>query len=85
MKDLSGFDTKTGDTALVYRRVDMILSSNASGEVMEGDCLLLETGRKPEEGELALIRCGKVEMLCRWEGGAVDDLLGLVIGVRRKI
>ncbi len=36
------------------------------------------------KGELALVRSGKVEILRRWEGGAVDDLLGLVIGVRRK-
>ncbi len=77
-------DAGAADTELIYRRVDKILSMNAPAEVMEGDCLLIETGRKPRKGELALVRSGKVEILRRWEGGAVDGLLGLVIGVRRK-
>lgn len=71
--------------SLVYRRVDMILSSGASGEVREGDCLLLDTGRKPGNGELALVKRGKAESLCRWNGRSVGDVLGLVIGVRRKL
>lgn len=63
----------------------MILSSNSREEVREGDCLLLETGRRPKKGELALIRRGRVETLCRWDGQAEEDLLGLVIGVRRRL
>lgn len=70
--------------ALVYRRVDMVLSSDADGEVREGDCLLLDTGRVPGKGDLALVRSGKAEALCRWDGRG-GEVLGLVIGVRRRL
>ena len=70
---------------LVYRRVDMVLSSDSRGEVREGDCLLLDTGREPGEGDLALVRQGKAEAIRRWNGGSGSDVLGLVIGVRRKL
>jgi hypothetical protein len=70
---------------LVYRRVDMLLSSNAGGEVREGDCLLIDPARRPEEGALTLVKRGRLEVLCRWHGGRVDDVLGLVIGVKRRL
>jgi len=71
--------------AFAYRRVDFLLSVDASGEVREGDCLLLETGRRPAEGELALVKREKVEVLCRWNGRNGDEVLGVVIGVKRKL
>jgi hypothetical protein len=71
--------------SLVYRRVDAVLSANGSGEVREGDCLLIEVGRAPMEGELALVKRGAVEALCRWSGGREGEPLGLVIGVRRRL
>ncbi len=70
---------------LVYRRVDLLLSSNAGGEVREGDCLLIDPGRRPEEGALTLVRKGSLEMLCRWHDGRAGDVLGLVIGVKRRL
>jgi hypothetical protein len=71
--------------SLIYRRVDAVLSANASGEVREGDCLLLETGRAPREGELALVRAEKVEALCRWGRGCGREVIGVVIGVKRRL
>ena len=71
--------------SLHYRRVDAVLSSNAGAEVREGDYLLLEVGRAPRKGELALVRRGKIETVCRWQDEGEADLLGLVIGVKRKL
>jgi hypothetical protein len=71
--------------SLVYRRVDKVLSGNAGGEVREGDCLLLETAGEPGEGELALVRRGGIESLCRCEGNGSDEILGIVVGIRRKL
>lgn len=70
---------------IVYRRADLLLSANAGGEVGEGDCLLLELGRSPREGELALVRRGKGEALCRWKEGSGEEVLGVVIGVKRRL
>ena len=71
--------------SLVYMRVDAILSAHAGGEAKEGDRLLLETGRMPRPGELALVRTGRTEILCRWNGGRRDSVVGVVIGVKRKL
>lgn len=71
--------------SLVYRKVDILLSANAGGEVREGDCLLLEMGCLPRKGELALVRRGKTEAICRWRGGSGDDVLGVVIGIKRRL
>lgn len=71
--------------SFAYRRVDLLLSGDSSGEVREGDCLLLETGRRPADGELALIKRGKAEALCRWSGRNGDEVVGVVIGVKRKL
>jgi hypothetical protein len=71
--------------SLVYRRVDKILSGNAGGEVREGDCLLLETSGEPERGGLALVRRGGVESLSRWDEGRPGEVLGIVVGIRRKL
>lgn len=71
--------------SLIYRRVDMILSANGGGEVREGDCLLIDDDLSPAEGELALVKRGRTEALCRWRGGPADDLLGMVIGIKRKL
>lgn len=71
--------------SLVYRRVDKVLSGNAAGEVCEGDCLLLETAGEPGKGELTLVRSGGVESLCRWNGKLPDEILGIVVGIRRKL
>ena len=71
--------------ALVYRKVDMLLSADAGGEVRDGDCLLLEMGRRPLAGELALVKRGQGEALCRWNGQDGVEVLGVVIGVKRKL
>jgi len=71
--------------SIIYRKVDLLLSADAAGEVREGDCLLLETGRRPAEGELALVRRGRTETLCRWNGQGGVEVLGVVIGVKRKL
>ena len=70
--------------SLVYRRVDKVLSGNAGGEVREGDCLLLETVGDPGKGELALVRRGGIESLCRWDEKRPGEILGIVVGIRRK-
>ena len=71
--------------SLVYRRVDKVLSGNAAGEVCEGDCLLLETAAEPVSGELALIRRDGVESLCRWDESWPEEVLGIVVGIKRKL
>jgi hypothetical protein len=71
--------------ALTYRKVDMLLSSGARDEVQEGDCLLLEMGRSPADGELALVRRGRAEALCRWDGRDGVEVLGVVIGIKRRL
>jgi hypothetical protein len=71
--------------ALAYRKVDVLLSADSAGEVREGDCLLLEMGRRPAAGELALVRRGRAEALCRWDGRDEVEVLGVVIGVKRRL
>jgi len=71
--------------SIVYRRVDLLFSADTAGEVREGDSLLLEMGRRPVEGELTLVRRGRVETLCRWSGRDGEEVLGVVIGVKRKL
>jgi hypothetical protein len=71
--------------SLVYRRVDKVLSGNAGGEVCEGDCLLLETAGEPGDGELALVRRDGIESLCRWDERRSEEILGIVVGIRRKL
>ena len=71
--------------AITYRRVDMLLSAAGDGEVSEGDNLLLETGRRPAAGELALVRRGRAEALCRWSDQEGVDVMGVVIGIKRKL
>lgn len=70
---------------IAYRRVDMLLGATAAVDVSEGDNLLLETGRPPAVGELTLVRRGRVEMLCRWNGESGVDVVGVVIGIKRKL
>ena len=70
--------------SLVYRRVDIILSSNADGEAHEGDSLMIETDSAPVRGELVLVRDGGVESICRWKGDPSGNLVGLIVGIRRR-
>lgn len=70
--------------SFVYRTVDAVLS--AGGEVREGDRLLLETGRSPRAGELALVRRAGGEALRRWrENEEAAGVVGVVIGIRRRL
>jgi len=71
--------------SLVYRRIDKVLSGAAGGEVCEGDCLLLETAGTPGAGDLALVRSGGVESLCRWDDDRAGEVLGIVVGIRRRL
>ena len=83
---ISGFISRLViDMSLVYRRVDAVLSANASGEAREGDRLLMETGRMPREGELALVRAGTAEALCRWHRESGSEVIGVVIGIKRRL
>lgn len=70
---------------LVYRKVDMLLSADTGGKVRDGDYLLLEMGRRPRAGELALVKRAGGETLCRWNGQDGVEVLGVVIGVKRKL
>ncbi len=70
---------------LTYRKVDSLLSADAGGEVREGDRLLLEMGAAPREGELVLVRRGKAEAVRRWRPGCGDEVVGVVIGVKRRL
>ncbi|MDD3643779.1 MAG: hypothetical protein PHQ19_09995 [Candidatus Krumholzibacteria bacterium] len=54
-------------------------------EVCEGDCLLLETAGTPGTGDLALVRAGGVESLCRWDVERPGELIGIVVGIRRRL
>ncbi|HUV35401.1 MAG TPA: hypothetical protein VMX58_00495 [Patescibacteria group bacterium] len=71
--------------SLAYRKVDSLLSADAGGEVREGDCLLLELGATPREGELTLVRRGKAEAVCRWNRGCGGEVVGVVVGVKRRL
>ena len=71
--------------SLAYRKVDSLLSADADGEVREGDCLLLEPDAAPREGELVLVRRGAVESVCRWRRGCDGEVLGVVVGVKRRL
>jgi hypothetical protein len=71
--------------SLVYRKVDCLLSANAGGEAQEGDSLLLDTGRRPRNGELTLVRRGGADILCRWCAAPGDRVLGVVIGIKRRL
>ncbi len=69
---------------LSYRKVDVLLSADAGGEVQAGDTLLLEDDRVPRGGELVLVRRGAVEAVCRWNGAEEDEVVGVVIGIKRR-
>jgi hypothetical protein len=69
---------------LRYRRVDALLSADAGGEVRAGDTLLLEDDRVPREGELVLVKRGAVEAVRRWDGAGDEEVVGVVIGIKRK-
>jgi hypothetical protein len=73
------------DMSLVYLRVDALLSAHAGGEAREGDRLLLETDRLPRPGELALVREGRTEVLRRWDAAGDAPVVGVVIGVKRRL
>ena len=67
-----------------YRKVDVLLSADAGGEVRAGDMLLLENDRAPRGGELVLVRRGAVEAVCRWDESCVGEIVGVVIGIKRR-
>ncbi len=69
---------------LSYRKVDALLSADAGGEVRAGDTLLLEDDRVPRGGELVLVRRGGVEAVRRWDGMEEDEVVGVVIGIKRR-
>lgn len=69
---------------LSYRKVDALLSADAGGEVRAGDTLLLEDDRVPRGGELVLVRRGGAEAVRRWDGEEEDEVVGVVIGIKRR-
>lgn len=69
---------------LSYRKVDALLSADAGGEVRAGDTLLLEDDRVPRGGELVLVRRGGAEAVRRWDGAEDDEIVGVVIGIKRR-
>ena len=69
----------------LYRKVDSLLADSSNGEVGVGDTLLVERDRPPGEGELVLVRVHGSERLRRWREGLMDDVLGVVIGIRRRL
>ena len=69
---------------LSYRKVDALLSADAGGEVRAGDTLLLEDDRVPRGGELVLVRHGAAEAVRRWDGTDDGEVMGVVIGIKRR-
>jgi len=69
---------------LSYRKVDVLLSADAGGEVRAGDTLLLEDDRVPRGGELVLVRRGAAEAIRRWDESGDDEVVGIVIGIKRR-
>ena len=69
---------------LSYRKVDVLLSADAGGEVRVGDTLLLEDDRVPRGGELVLVRRGAAEAIRRWDGADDGEVVGVVIGIKRR-
>ena len=69
---------------LSYRKVDVLLSADAGGEVQAGDTLLLEDDRMPRGGELVLVRHGAAEAVRRWDGADDEEVVGVVIGIKRR-
>lgn len=70
--------------SLSYRKVDVLLSADAGGEVRAGDTLLLEDDRVPRGGELVLVRRGAAEAVRRWDGADDGEIVGVVIGIKRR-
>ena len=46
---------------------------------------MVERGRAPLTGELTLVRRGAVELLRRWCGEDGDEVVGVVIGIKRRL
>ena len=70
--------------SLSYRTVDMLLSADAGGEVREGDTLLVEDDHRPRGGELVLVRRGAAEAVRRWDESCEGEIVGVVIGIKRR-
>ena len=49
-----------------------------------GDTLLLEDDRVPRGGDLVLARRGAAEVVRRWEGKDDGEVVGVVIGIKRR-
>lgn len=71
--------------SMVYRRVDLLLAESMDVELEEGDYVLLEESGVPREGELVVVRSGGAERLCRWGGEKDGEVVGIVVGIRRKL
>ena len=71
--------------SLLYRRVDRLLSASAEERLEEGDYLLVERGGMPGRGDLVLVRVNGMERVCRWRDGIDGEVVGVVIGIRKRL
>jgi len=71
--------------SLLYRKVDQLLAGSAEERFEVGDYLLLERNGVPRRGDLALIRVDGVERVCRWGDGVDGEVVGVVIGIRKRL
>jgi len=71
--------------SLLYRRVDRLLSTSEEGGLEVGDYLLIEGGGIPKRGDLVLIRVDGVERVCRWDDRVDGEVVGVVIGIRKRL
>lgn len=68
-----------------YVKIDGVFGDDAACGVESGDRLLLDTARAPRQGDLALVKRGNLPTVCRWSNGSKDELVGVVIALKRRL
>ncbi len=68
-----------------YRRVDLLLAGGPEVGLEPGDYVLVEEGGVPGEGELVIIRVNGAERICRWDREVEGEVVGVVVGIRRRL
>ncbi len=68
-----------------YLKINGLFGDEAACGIEQGDRLLLDTARSPREGDLTLVRRGKVPTVRRWSPGSGDQLVGVVVALKRRL
>ena len=50
-----------------------------------GEYVLVEEGGTPGEGELVIVRVNGAERICRWDREVEGEVVGVVVGIRRRL